>query len=224
MPFLCVKDLCKRFGERAVLDGASLDAEVGDTVAILGPSGSGKSTLLNVIGALTRPDAGSVIVDGVEVTALSGSDLARYRSEGVGFVFQDHHLLPQLTAAENVLLPVVAAGARSGPTDAERVLDRVGVSRRAEAFPWEMSGGERQRTALARALINRPKLLLCDEPTGNLDQQTGSEIIDLLLSLASDPAPKDRRVTVVMVTHNLDHASRFARRLALSHGRLTAES
>jgi ABC-type lipoprotein export system ATPase subunit len=220
MPFLSVQEVVKAYGSRAVLDGASFEAEPGDTVAVLGPSGSGKSTLLNIIGALDRPSSGSVTVGASELTTLAGTELARFRSTRVGFVFQDHHLLPQLTATENVLLPALAAGLRGREGEAARLLDRVGVGHRAAAFPWEMSGGERQRVAVARALVNVPPLLLCDEPTGNLDHATGAEVIDLLLGLASQPPLGAEHVTIVMVTHNLDHAARFGRRLSLADGRL----
>jgi len=220
MPFLDVREIVKAYGSRTVLDGASFDAEPGDTVAVLGPSGSGKSTLLNVIGALDKPDSGAVTVGDTLVTALQGEELARFRSTQLGFVFQDHHLLPQLTATENVLLPALAAGLTGKEGEAAKLLERVGVAHRSAAFPWEMSGGERQRVALARALVNGPPLLLCDEPTGNLDQATGSEVMDLLLGLASEPPSGADPITVVMVTHNLEHAARFGRRLALSEGKL----
>lgn len=204
-------------GPLEVLRGVSLRAAPGDTVAIVGPSGSGKSTLLNLIGALDRPTEGTVRWGNTEVTSLTGRALADFRATQVGFVFQDHHLLPQLTALENVLLPTLAPGAeRTTARDrARRLLDRVGVLPRAEAFPARLSGGERQRVALARALVNRPGLLLCDEPTGNLDRDSGSQVVSLLLELA-----REQGVTVLMVTHNVEHAARFARRLQLRDGRL----
>ncbi|MFO7946544.1 MAG: ABC transporter ATP-binding protein [Armatimonadota bacterium] len=218
---LVVDSLVKRFttddgGELTVLDGASCEVEAGETVAVVGPSGSGKSTLLNCIGSLERTDGGSVHLGSVEVTSLEGSALAKFRSHSVGFVFQDHHLLPQLTALENVLLPTLPAGHADGAQSrAEELLERIGLAGRMTAFPARMSGGERQRVALARALINRAGLLLCDEPTGNLDRETGASVISLLLELADEQG-----VTVLMVSHNLREAARFERCLQLRDGRL----
>lgn len=212
-----VQDVSKRFGETTVLSDVSLAAAPGDTVAIVGPSGSGKSTLLNIIGSLEAPTEGTVIVDGIHVESLHGADLAEFRAKRVGFVFQEHHLLPQLTARENVQLPCLAAHVPSAVARADELLDRVGVAPRADAFPASLSGGERQRVALARALMNRPGLLLCDEPTGNLDQEKGSAVIDLLIETARRDG-----VIVLMVTHNLEHASRFARSFVLRGGVLTA--
>ena len=220
MAYLSVRSVTKSFGDRQVLAGASLEAESGDTVAVLGPSGSGKSTLLNIIGALLPPDNGEVIVAGTDVVHLSSAELAAYRASKVGFVFQDHHLLPQLTLMENVLLPALAA--RTDPCEARAaaLLERVGLKHRLHAYPWQVSGGERQRAALARALMNEPGLLLCDEPTGNLDQPTGAEVMDLLLSVARDDAGSGSGTVILMVTHNLDHAARFDRRLRLEAGSL----
>jgi ABC-type lipoprotein export system ATPase subunit len=221
---LTLSDVTKSYGDTAVLSGVSLTAQPGETVAVVGPSGSGKSTLLNIIGALEKPTSGTVRLGETDVTALEGKALAAFRAATVGFVFQDHHLLPQLTALENVLLPTLAArtppappsqGGDWGGAHARELLKRIGVERRADAFPAQMSGGERQRVAVARALINGPKLLLCDEPTGNLDRETGAEIVSLLLELA-----ERQGATVLMVTHNTEHAARFARCLRLSDGRL----
>lgn len=202
-------------GSVEILRGVSLAAEPGETVAIVGPSGAGKSTLLHIIGSLDRPTAGSVKLGEVEVTALAGRELAAFRARRVGFVFQDHHLLPQLTALENVLLPTLAVGKNADDeTRARALLERVGVAGRADAFPAQMSGGERQRIAIARALINGAGLLLCDEPTGNLDRDTGAAIIDLFLELAADG------VIVLMVTHNLELAARLGRCYELRNGLL----
>ncbi|MGI5818678.1 MAG: ABC transporter ATP-binding protein [Armatimonadota bacterium] len=214
---LRVEGLTKEYdtpaGTTRVLDGLSLTAEPGETVAILGPSGSGKSTLLNIIGSLDRPTSGTVHLGETAVTSLEGEALASYRATEVGFVFQDHHLLPQLTAAENVLLPTMAAGTGDGAEDRARaLLDRVGVSDRADAFPARLSGGERQRVAAARALINEPALLLCDEPTGNLDRESGDRLVELLRELAADG------VTVLMVTHNTRQAALLGRGLLLTDG------
>lgn len=202
-------------GPNRVLDGAALTAEPAETVAILGPSGSGKSTLLNIIGSLDRPTSGTVRLGEIDVTALDGSTLAAFRAREVGFIFQDHHLLPQLTAIENVALPALAAGTTDGAADRARaLLERMGVGGRAEAFPAELSGGERQRVAAARALINGARLLLCDEPTGNLDRETGARLVEMLRELASDG------VTVLMVTHNTEQAALLDRRLLLRAGAL----
>ena len=202
-------------GPNRVLDGAALTAEPAETVAILGPSGSGKSTLLNIIGSLDRPTSGTVRLGEIDVTALDGSTLAAFRAREVGFIFQDHHLLPQLTAIENVALPALAAGTTDGAADRARaLLERMGVGGRTEAFPAELSGGERQRVAAARALINGARLLLCDEPTGNLDRETGARLVEMLRELASDG------VTVLMVTHNTEQAALLDRRLLLRAGTL----
>lgn len=203
-----------------VLAGVNLTVEPGETLALVGPSGSGKSTLLHLLGALDQPTSGTIHLGDTEVSALQGEALADYRARRVGFVFQDHHLLPQLTALENVLLPTLALGAPASAAveaRAEELLQRVGLGERRNAFPGKLSGGERQRVAVARALINQPALLLCDEPTGNLDQQRGAEVVDLLLELAADQG-----VTVVMVTHNLQHAQRLGRVLELCTGCLAA--
>lgn len=223
--FLVLRDLTKRFplpggAQLTVLNGVDCAINKGETVAVIGPSGSGKSTLLNLIGGLDMPTSGAIYVDGVEVTALHGDAMAAFRAERVGFVFQEHHLLPQLTALENVLLPRLAL--RVGGYDeswARAQLERVGLGGRLDAFPAQLSGGERQRVALVRALVNGAKLLLCDEPTGNLDAETGAEVVGLLLELA-----RDARVTVLMVTHNTAHAVRFDRCLRLSGGRLLPNS
>jgi len=215
---LVVTEMTKVYDTAAVLKGVSLMAELGETIAIVGPSGSGKSTLLNIIGSLDKPTSGTVTFGGVDVTALADNQLAAFRATKVGFVFQDHHLLPQLTAYENVLLPTIPAGRADGVSEkAHKLMERMGILHRADAFPAQMSGGERQRTAVARALINDAGLLLCDEPTGSLDRESGSEIVSLLLELAGQ-----RGVTVVVVTHNTEHAARFGRCLELVDGRLEA--
>ena len=203
-------------GPLTVLREVSLTVPPGRTVAIVGPSGSGKSTLLHLIGSLDQPTSGSVRLGETEVGELRGRELAQYRSRRVGFVFQDHHLLPQLTALENVLLPTLAGGdRRQAPTRARELLERVRLAERMTAFPARLSGGERQRVAVARALINGAGLLLGDEPTGNLDAETGGEVLDLLLELAG------QGITVLMVTHNLDHAARFSRAYVLREGHLS---
>ncbi len=197
-----------------VVRDVSLTTQPGDTVAIIGPSGAGKSTLLNIIGSLDAPTSGTVTLDELVVNTLQGKALAAFRATRVGFVFQDHHLLPQLTARENVLLPTLAAHTKAGGEKTQQLLESVGVAHRADAYPAQLSGGERQRVAIARALINGAKLLLCDEPTGNLDHETAATIITLFLELAK------RGVTIIMVTHNAEHAARFGRVLELRDGEL----
>jgi len=219
---LVLQDVTKSYdtpdGPNTVLDGVSLEVPDAETLAVVGPSGSGKSTLLNIIGSLDAPTSGSVRLDDTEVTGLSGRELARFRARRVGFVFQDHHLLPQLTALENVVLPSLAAGRRQeASTEALALLERVGVAHRADAFPAKMSGGERQRVAVARAMINSPQLLLCDEPTGNLDRENATSVVELFLELAAE-----KNVTVIMATHNLQLARRFDRCLELVDGALRA--
>lgn len=205
--------------ETPVLKDVSFTAAPGKAVAIVGPSGSGKSTLLHIIGSLDKPTSGTVMFGETNITALSGKALAKFRSTQVGFIFQDHHLLPQLTALENILIPTIATGTANAKERALKLLEQVGVSHRADAFPAQMSGGERQRVAVARALINGAKLLLCDEPTGNLDRESGGKIVSALLALA-----EKQNVTVLMVTHDLEHAARFPRCLKLYDGRLGAKS
>ncbi|HEY3376953.1 MAG TPA: ABC transporter ATP-binding protein [Armatimonadota bacterium] len=220
---LTLTDVTKTYdttsGPLTVLRDVTLSVAPGETLAIIGPSGTGKSTLLHIIGALDTPTTGTVQLGDLAVTALAGPALSAYRARQVGFIFQDHHLLPQLTATENVLLPTLATGdtGKAAAGRAHALLERVGVSARAEAFPAQLSGGERQRVAIARALMNTPGLLLCDEPTGNLDAETGDTVATLLLELA-----REDQVTVLMVTHNLALASRFARCLLLRGGRLAA--
>jgi ABC-type lipoprotein export system ATPase subunit len=217
---LTVENLTKRFPvpdgpDLIVLDSVSLTAQPGEAVAIVGPSGSGKSTLLNLIGTLDSPTAGDVYVGPVRASSLTGAPLADFRARSVGFVFQEHHLLPQLTALENVLLPTLAVrGTRTDGSHARATMERLGLADRLNSFPAQLSGGERQRVALARALVNGARLLLCDEPTGNLDAETGTAVVTLLLELA-----RSQSVTVLMVTHNAAHAERFDRCLELRGGR-----
>ena len=202
----------------AVLRGVTLALAPRDTLAIVGPSGSGKSTLLNIFGTLDPPTRGTVTLDGADPFALSPDDLARFRSRRVGFIFQDHHLLPQCTALENVLIPKLAANGKATRADGERaagLLRQVGLEGRASHLPGELSGGERQRVAVARALVNQPSLLLCDEPTGNLDQKNSRGIGDLLLSVAAESG-----AMLVVVTHSPDLAAMFSRRLRMADGQL----
>lgn len=202
-----------------VLRGVNLQIAAGETVAIVGPSGSGKSTVLNLIGALDRADSGEVIVDGRDVEKLGEEDLASCRNTTVGFIFQLHHLLPQCTILENVLVPTLAAANRDTAAlsaRAESLLDSVGLKHRLHHRPGELSGGERQRVAVARALINQPKLLLADEPTGALDRTNATRLADVLVELN-----KSQGVTLILVTHALDLAQRMGRVLILVDGKLT---
>ena len=206
---------------RAV-DGISLSIERGQFVALLGPSGSGKSTLLNLLAGLDRPTSGSVIVEGRDLAKMSSEELARYRRNDVGMVFQAFHLIPSMTITENVELPMRFAEVER-PERAQRVresLERVGLGHRLQHRPAELSGSEQQRVSLARALANRPSLLLADEPTGNLDSRTGEDILNLIREVSLSLA-----MTVVMVTHERALAERFAQRLLfLGDGKLTSSS
>jgi len=202
-----------------VLDGVRLTVQAGESLAVVGPSGCGKSTLLNIIGTLDRPTTGQVLLDGRDLSTLSDNALAALRSREIGFVFQLHHLLPQCSILENVLLPTLAAGGTAGGTDAEsrarRLLERVGLSHRLSYRPGELSGGERQRAAVVRALINAPKLLLADEPTGSLDRTSAENLGRLLVELN-----RDEGVTLIVVTHSRELAGMMGRVLSLRDGRL----
>ncbi len=214
-----VRDLVMRLpsGDReiTVLDGVSLDVAERECVAVMGPSGSGKSTLLGLIAGLDRPTAGSIAVDGVEITVLSEDALARLRRDTIGYVFQSFHLIPTLTAAENVAVPLELAGRPDALARAAALLDAVGLAERAHHYPAQLSGGEQQRVALARAMALRPRLVLADEPTGNLDSETGARIVDLLLALNREHAS-----TLVLVTHDEAVASRAGRVIPLRDGRV----
>ncbi len=205
-----------------VLRGVDLQMEAGESLAVVGPSGSGKSTVLNVVGALDKADAGEVLVGGRDVEKLGEVELAEYRNTTVGFIFQLHHLLPQCTILENVLVPTLAApkGDRAAARErAEKLLDSVGLKHRLHHRPGELSGGERQRVAVARALINEPKLLLADEPTGALDRVNATRLVDLLVELN-----RAQGVTLIMVTHAPELAQRMGRVLELVDGKLVERS
>jgi putative ABC transport system ATP-binding protein len=206
------------------LDGLSLSVEPGEFVALLGSSGSGKSTLLNLIAGLDRPTSGSITVLGHALALLSPLELARYRRHTVGMVFQSFNLIPSMTVLENVELPMRLAEVERSERDgrARAALTRVGLAERLTHRPSELSGGEQQRVSLARALVNRPRLLLADEPTGNLDSRTGQEILELIGELNHTALPGGQTgMTVVMVTHERPLAERYARRLIfLADGRL----
>lgn len=222
---LALKDVSKRFDSvqsaehLQVLRGISLEIGRGEAVAIIGPSGSGKSTLLNIMGTLDRPTRGQVLLDGTDLSSLDDVRLAAVRNRQIGFVFQSHHLLPQCTVLENVLVPTLADPKKSEPEAAseraKQLLARVGLLQRLAHRPGELSGGERQRVAVVRALINRPQLLLADEPTGALDRASAHELGQLLVELN-----REEGVTLVVVTHALDLASRLGRILELREGQL----
>jgi lipoprotein-releasing system ATP-binding protein len=217
--------LCKTYpapaGDLKVLVDVALDVDhQTGSVAILGPSGSGKSTLLHILGSLDVPTGGTISLDGIKPLELSPRDLARHRAERIGFVFQDHHLLPQLTALENVLLARLALGSvrKSDRERAEGLLKAVGLAERTAHVPAELSGGQRQRVAIARALLNAPALLLCDEPTGDLDGQAAAAVGQLL-----HEAAREHDALLIVATHAPALAATCARRLRLCEGRLTEE-
>jgi putative ABC transport system ATP-binding protein len=218
-------DIHKTYGPPAqpvpALRDVSFSLEAGVFCAVLGPSGSGKSTLMNIVGLLDRPTSGRLILDGSPVDIATARDAARFRNRMLGFVFQSFHLMPRLTAWQNVALPLLyrGQGADERRTLALAMLELVGLAARAEHRPSELSGGERQRVALARALIGQPRLVLADEPTGSLDSVTAGEVIGLLKSL-------NRRmgVTILMVTHDRDLATRCDRRIEFLDGRVVADS
>ena len=217
---LKISNLSKDFGKLQVLRNVSFSFTAGTSVAITGPSGSGKSTLLHIIGTLEEPTNGQVEINGTDPFELSEPELARYRNAVIGFVFQDHHLLPQYSVLENVLIPTLAFKQQPDATQlAEELLKRVGLTDRMSHRPAELSGGERQRVAIARALINKPNILLCDEPTGNLDATTAATIADLLFELH-----RIEQNILIVVTHNLELAGRFENSLKLADGICTLET
>ncbi|MEO8738872.1 MAG: ATP-binding cassette domain-containing protein [Casimicrobiaceae bacterium] len=201
-----------------ILDDVSFEVAAGATVAIVGASGSGKTTLLGLLAGLDRPTSGEVWLGETGLNALSEDARAALRQRWLGFVFQSFQLLPALTALENVMLPLELAGASDAPARARDWLARVGLAARVTHYPRQLSGGEQQRVALARAFSGEPKILMADEPTGNLDGATGSEIADLMFSLNHE-----RGTTLLLVTHDVDLASRCSRRLSLSSGKLVAD-
>lgn len=221
MPTLTVESVAKEYPTRAeplvVLRDVSLALDAGESLAILGPSGSGKSTLLQILGTLDHPTSGQVRLAGQDPFALSEPELARFRNHKIGFVFQDHYLLPQCSVLENVLLPTLADGrpTRADLERARQLLDRVGLAERLDHRPAELSGGERQRAAVARALIRQPLLLLADEPTGNLDRANAAAIGRLLLELSHE-----HQSLLIAVTHSLEFAAHLQTRCELNEGRL----
>jgi lipoprotein-releasing system ATP-binding protein len=221
MSDLIVRDVCKEFPTRGeplvVLRTVSFELSDGQSLAVVGPSGSGKSTLLHIVGTLDVPTSGTVTLKGQDPFGFDEPRLAAFRNRQIGFVFQDHHLLPQCSVLENALIPTLANG-KANSEQVERgrmLLDRVGLSGRLDHRPAELSGGERQRVAIARALILRPALLLADEPTGNLDRTTAAAVAALLLELQ-----RQENTMLIVVTHSLELAGRMSRRLELDEGRL----
>ncbi|MDA7950377.1 MAG: ABC transporter ATP-binding protein [Pirellulaceae bacterium] len=222
---LSATDLCKSYplpaGELSILKGANLRLSSGENCAIVGPSGSGKSTLLHLLGGLDEPTSGEVLLDSVDIYSLSEREKGDFRGREIGFIFQEHHLLPQLNVLENVLVPLLATekNASSSTDRAKTLLDRVGLGDRLAHRPAELSGGERERVAVARALIRSPKLLLADEPTGNLDPKNASMVGELLLSLQ-----KEEKAILVVVTHNLSLAKELDAVYRLDEGQLTKQA
>lgn len=204
-------------GPLVILEEVDIAVAQGESVAILGASGSGKSTLLGILAGLDLPTAGRVWLDGKDLFSLSEDGRAALRGKTTGFVFQSFHLLPALTALENVMLPLELAGRRDARQGALQILDRVGLAARTSHYPRQLSGGEQQRVAIARAFASEPRLLLADEPTGNLDSTTGAKIIDLLFQLN-----RERGTTLVLVTHDGNLAGRCDRRVMLSGGRIAS--
>jgi putative ABC transport system ATP-binding protein len=206
-------------GQLTILHPMDLSVASGEFLAVTGPSGSGKSTLLGLIAGLDAPTTGAVLIDGTDITALDEDRLARLRGAKIGFVFQFFHLIPSLTALENVRVPLELAGNADPARRAAALLDEVGLTDRGHHYPSQLSGGEQQRVAIARALANDPPILLADEPTGNLDSVTGRHIIDLLAEVN-----RSRRATVVLVTHDAELAARADSRISLRDGRIVEMS
>ena len=222
---IIIRHLNKHYREgdvdHPVLSDLSTTLAEGEIVALLGSSGCGKSTLLNLIGGLDRPDSGQIVVDGQDIVALSEAERTRWRRRDVGLVFQFFNLIPTLTVAENARLPL-ALNQRDTPAERQRaaeLLSRVGLGQRLDAYPEQLSGGQQQRLAIIRALVHQPRLLLADEPTGNLDETTGEQVLDLLLELV-----RPLSTTVLLVTHDRNIAQRTDRILELHNGRLSEPS
>lgn len=221
-PILRVERLTQTYptatGPLTVLKDVSFDLEPGSTLAIVGPSGSGKTTLLGLCAGLDRASGGSVTLAGESLERLDEDGRAQVRNRHVGFVFQNFQLIPTLTAVENVLVPVELRGERGREGEARELLARVGLGERTSHYPVQLSGGEQQRVALARAFMNRPKILFCDEPTGNLDNDTGRAMIELIFAVNAE-----RGTTLVLVTHDLELAARCSRVLRLKSGAVVAD-
>ena len=213
-----LKDIFKSYSEgednprRNILDSFNLLINFDESISIVGPSGCGKTTLLNILGTLDKPDSGEVIFNGELVTHMSDDQLSKLRAEKIGFIFQSHYLLPQISVIENVILPTLAVNRKQNNSiifdEAESLLSQVGLKKQAHKFPSQLSGGEKQRVAIVRSLINKPNLVLADEPTGSLDKSRGEDIIDLLKSLCVN-----NQTSLVVVTHDVEIASQMKRRL-----------
>jgi putative ABC transport system ATP-binding protein len=217
MSFVTIDNVTRRYDrEVTALDRVSLTIRAGEWLAIMGPSGSGKTTLMNILGGLDVPDEGRVVVDGIDLTRMTRADLTRYRRESIGLVFQQYHLIPYLTAVENVMLAQYLHS-MADEREARQALEEVGLGHRLTHLPSQLSGGEKQRVCLARALINRPRLILADEPTGSLDEENERGVLEIFQRL------HDRGQTIVMVTHDLIVGRRADRQVQLEHGRLAGE-
>jgi putative ABC transport system ATP-binding protein len=220
-PVFSVAAVTKSYGARRVLDAVSFTVAAGERLALTGPSGSGKTTLLNCLGGVDRPDSGEITLNGLRIDQLDSDGLARLRREHVGTVFQFFHLLPTLTAEENIALPLHLLGV-AAPERRRRVqgfLDRIGLTHRAAALPAQLSGGEQQRIAIARALVHQPDLILADEPTGNLDSVNGANILALLRELTDET-----RTALILVTHSEEAAAICQSRIHLRDGRIVART
>jgi len=213
--------LSKAYPQRGkVLDKLDLEVNDGDTIAVTGPSGSGKTTLLNIIGLLDRPDSGDILFNNVSILAFSNNEAADYRNSNIGFVFQDHLLMPHLTLCENIMLPLLARKIRSSDLNIEELycldlMKEVGISDLKNKYPFQVSGGEAQRASLVRALINRPKIILADEPTGSLDSANASLLADLLVKMNTDHG-----ISIIAATHSQALAEKMKRRVRLENGSL----
>lgn len=211
------KNFATAVGPLPILNGVDLELRQGEVAAITGPSGSGKSTLLYILGLLDTPTSGTVEIGGESPLTFNSAAQARYRSRNIGFIFQDHHLLPQCSVLENVLIPTLAASGADADAEkhARQLLERVGLGDRLNHRPAQLSGGERQRAAVCRALINKPLMVLADEPTGNLDRKTAESVGSLLLEMA-----REQQTIMICVTHSMELAARFATRYELVNGKL----
>ena len=220
-PLVLLDSISKSFGSLQILNDISLSIRPGEITAIVGPSGAGKTTLLQIIGTLLKPDRGQLLIDGVNPFALSAQRQAHFRNRQIGFVFQFHQLLPEFTATENVAIPAMIAGMskKQAIQEAEQMLSQLGLADRLKHRPAQLSGGEKQRTAVARALINRPSLILADEPSGSLDTQRKEELIELFLELRDQLGQ-----TFLIVTHDADFAQRADRTVSLQDGRIIADT
>ena len=220
---LQAKNICKSYSngktQLSVLQDFSLDVEVGEIITIMGQSGSGKSTALNILGTLDHPDSGELILGGKRVHTMEENELAAIRNGDIGFVFQFHHLLPEFTAIENILMPTWINGKEDSKNHALDLIEKMGLSGRKDHFPSQLSGGERSRVAVARALMNQPKLILADEPTGNLDEKNANKLIDLLSEIN-----KDFHQAIVLTTHNPQVARIGHKQFNLENGSLTEKA